>query len=376
MRFLAAACCAVALAAQLLVACSPSEEPDPVEIIRPVRAMQVPDAESLSQRVFPGTARAVQRSFLSLEVPGRLTERPVDVGDEVEKGQFLAKLDPRDFENALAAAEAAEKRSRALRDRVAEAFKVRAVSAQDLTDAEERLRAAAAEVKIRAKEFEDSELRAPHGGIVAAIYVERFDVVQAKQPILRLLDTSGIEMVIDVPEDLIGNVPYLEEISIRFAAFPDRALPAWVSEVGSEASAATRTYPVTLSMDQPDDFRIEPGMTGQARGRVALPGGAARPGAVVPRSAVAVDRETGASYVWVIDEASKQVSRREVTVGSSGDGGILVEDGLRPGEWIATAGANTLREEQRVEPVASGETGHQASLPQTRTVPAGDVTIN
>jgi RND family efflux transporter MFP subunit len=225
---------------QLLVACGPSEEPAPVEIIRPVRAMQVPDAESLSRRAFPGTARAVQRSILSLEVPGRLIERPVDVGDEVEKGQLLAKLDPRDFENALTAAEAAEKRSGALRDRVAEAYETRAVAAQDVTDAEERLRAAAAEVKIRAKELDDSQLRAPHGGIISAIYVERFDVVRAKQPVLRLLDTSVIELVIDVPEDLIGNVRYLEDVRVRFSAFPDRELPAHVSEVGSEASAATR----------------------------------------------------------------------------------------------------------------------------------------
>jgi RND family efflux transporter MFP subunit len=376
MRFVPIAYCAVALALQVLVACGRSEEQAPVEIIRPVRAIQVLDAESLSRREFTGTARAVQRSILSLEVPGRLTERPVDVGDEVEKGQLLAKLDPRDFENVLSAAKAAEKQTRALRDRVAEAHKVRAVSDQDLTDAEERLRAAVAEVKIRAKKLDDSELRAPHGGIVSATYVERFDVVQAKQPVLRLLDTSEVEMVIDIPEDLIGNVRYLEDIQVRFDAFPDQALPAHVSEVGSEASLATRTYPVTLSMNQPGDLRIEPGMTGQARGRVDLPGGTDWPGPVVPRGAVAVDRETGASYVWVIDEKSKKVSRKEVTVGSPGDGGILVEDGLRPGEWIATAGANTLREGQRVEPVASSETGHQARLPQARTVPAGEATIN
>jgi len=345
-------------------------------MIRPVRAMQVPDPESLSRRTFPGAARAVQRSILSFEVPGRLLDRPIDVGDEVEEGRLLAKLDPRDFENALTAAEAEEKRTRALRDRVAEAYKVNAVSAQAVTDAEERLRAAAAEVEIRAKDLEDSELRAPHGGIVSVIYVERFDVVQAKQSVLRLLDTSEIEMVIGIPEDLIGNVRYLKDIRVRFDAFPDRALPAKVSELGSEASVATRTYPVTLSMTQPGDLRVEPGMTGQAQGRVDLPGGIDRPGAVVPRGAVAVDRETGASYVWVIDETAKTVSRQGVTVGSAGDSGILVEHGIVPGQWIATAGANTLREGQRVEPVAPGESGQQVGLPQARTVPAGKVTIN
>ena len=35
------------------------------------------------------------------EVPGKLIERPVDVGDRVKPGQVVARLDPRDFQNAL-----------------------------------------------------------------------------------------------------------------------------------------------------------------------------------------------------------------------------------------------------------------------------------
>ena len=134
--------------AALATACG-GDEPPPPEVVRPVRAMQVPDPAPAELREFTGTARAAQRSELSFEVGGRIRERNVDVGSRVEEGELLAALDPRDFENALRAAKARAKEARATRDRVAEAHAVRAVSDQELTDAESQLQAALARLRIR-----------------------------------------------------------------------------------------------------------------------------------------------------------------------------------------------------------------------------------
>ena len=76
----------------------------------------------------------------------------------------------------------------------------------------------------------------------------------------------------------------------------------------------------------------------------------------IPVSAVFSDNDTGKSYVWVIDESTNQVSRRELKTGTFTNIGIRVLEGLKPGEWIATAGVNTLREGQRVR-VMNDRTG-------------------
>lgn len=49
-------------------------------------------------------------------MPGRLVERPVDVGTEVVAGQVVARLADRDFKNALDRAVAAQAQSWALRE--------------------------------------------------------------------------------------------------------------------------------------------------------------------------------------------------------------------------------------------------------------------
>ncbi len=202
-------------------------------------------------------------------------------------------------------------------------------------------------------------LRAPFAGTIVATYVENFEDVRPKQPILRLLDTSQVEMIVNIPESLISTVPYVEEVTVTFDALPGREIPAVIKEVGSEASETTRTYPVTLIMDQPDDFTILPGMAGRARGRPSAEMQAERGGVglEVPVSAVFSPETEDGSFVWVIDENALTVSLRKVSTGEITERGILVRDGLETGEWIATAGVHYLREGQKVRIRETGQEG-------------------
>ena len=343
-----------ALGLCMVVACA--DEAPPPEIVRPVIAMQVAQSGAFDDRWFSGRAKATREANIAFEVSGRLIERPVEVGDSAEKGQLLAKLDPRDFLNSLNQARAARTRTEAYRDRVAQAARTGAVSRQELTDAEAELQGTQAEVKIRAKALQDSELFAPFDGTVSTILVENFENVLAKQVIMRVLDTSMIEMVIDIPESAISNAPYVKSVRVRFTAFPGREFPARVVEISNEASEATRTYPVNLLMDQPEDIKILPGMAGEANATVELPGAPHDSEALEVRLSALVTDDNEASYVWVIDPETQTVSHRDVELGDTTSRGILVR-GLTRGEWVAIAGTSTLREGQKVRIVEQGRRG-------------------
>jgi multidrug efflux pump subunit AcrA (membrane-fusion protein) len=103
-------------------------------------------------------------------------------------------------------------------------------------------------------------------------------------------------------------------------------------------------------MKQPKDFKVLPGMAGKARGnreatrRIAKEAGMV--GFEIPISATFAG-EGGKTYVWVIDPETKKVSRREVNVVNLTEKGAMVS-GLKPGEWIATAGVNILVQDQQV----------------------------
>jgi len=119
-------------------------------------------------------------------------------------------------------------------------------------------------------------------------------------------------------------------------------------EIGTEASETTRTYPVTLLMDQPEGFKILPGMAGKVT--AAAPSGShGGDSVVVPASAIFSPHEDKTSYIWIIDEQTKTVSRRAVTATQLTDRGIQVTSGLKAGEWIATAEEVELEVTDRIE---------------------------
>lgn len=345
-------------AAVLLVACEKPPEVAEV-IVRPARVIRIADASEIRGRALPGRAEAVEEVNLSFDVPGTILQRPVFVGDEVTKGQVLAHLDARDYQNQLDASKAARDRARANFERVKIAATSGAVSRQDLDDARAQLEVRQAEVKIKQKAVEDTTIKAPRAGTISATYVEAFTAVQAKEAVLRLLDTSSIVMVVQVPENLISLVPNVVEASVEFDAFPGQIVSARIKEVSNEASLTTRTYPVKLIMDQPEDFKIVPGMAGKARAVLLERSDKKASGFQVPVAAVFASNEVelaGKSYVWVVDEADNTVQRREVSTGALTQFGITVWTGISAGELVVISGANSLQSGQEIRPREAGET--------------------
>jgi RND family efflux transporter MFP subunit len=331
--------------AVLLVACGP-DVPPVTDSRQPVRIAVVPDPAEVARAPLPGRAEAMDEIDLGFEVAGQMIERPVEMGDMVREGELLAQLDLRDFQAALERAEAGRKRAKVQLGRVRQAARSGAISRQEVTDAEAGYAEAEAEVGIRAKALEDATLRAPFTGVVAATYVDEFQEIRIREPILRLLDTSRIEVWVQVSEQFIPLVPHVQNISVRFDALPGREFPARVYELGNEASDQTRTFPVGLLIEQPDDHPILPGMAGEARG--TLPAGVGPGvGSLVPLSAIFSDAG-GGTYAWVIDDSGEKVSRREVKTDRLTDTGILVRDGLVPGDRIVVEGGQFLHDGSRV----------------------------
>ncbi len=335
-------------------------------------AIRIADPSDMAKRTFPGRAKATQEVNMSFRVSGPLIDFPVDVGDQVKKGDVVCRMDPRDFETVLGTAEGQLAQSQAILtraqadfNRVTNIYKQDpgAISQVSIDGARQRRDSARAKVKslqatvATAKDqYRYTWLRAPFDGVVVETYVENFETVVAKQPILRILDPSRIEFVISVPESLISFTPYVEEIKVTFDALPGIEIPATIKEVGREATQATRTYPVTLLMDQPADAEILPGMAGQAVGVARLPEQSKHVGMEIPATAVFSGSDKK-SYVWIVNETSKTLSRREVEIGSLSRFGMRVNAGLTPGEWIVIKGVNSVQEGEEVRILDASEEG-------------------
>ena len=346
----------------LVTACGP--EPEKKTVIRPVKAMRVADSSGLMERALPGRAKAGLEVNLSFRVPGPMIAFPVSVGDEVKAGDVMARIDPTDYETAVRTLEAQLARGQATAKRarndvtrnekiqkedsgaISQASIDRSREAVDAADA--TVRSLRASVKTARDQLSYTELKAPFDGMVVETYAENFETAIAKQPILRVLNPESIEFVINVPENLIGLSPYVESITVKFDALPDVDVPAKVKEIGKEASQATRTYPVTLVMAQPPGAEILPGMAGKAYIVGRPPKDHEQVSIQIPATAVFTGAEPGKSYVWIVDESSKTLSRREVELAGLSRFGTRIRAGLEPGELIVVKGVHSVSDGQQV----------------------------
>jgi RND family efflux transporter MFP subunit len=349
------------------VACGEKEVAEKDEV-RPIRAMTIADVEPFGGRWFPGQAKATQEANLSFRIHGTVDRILVDVGDEVKKGDLLARLDPRDYQVELNNAKAELSKATSgleLADseyaRVARVFEKDpgAVSKSMVDSRKAELDVAGAQVEsARAAVDKASDnikytyLKAPFDGVVAEKFVEQFEDIQATNPIIRVLDNSSIEFTVQVPETLMEHIDIIQNIGayVVFDTYPGIEVPAKINEIGKEASKTTRTYPVTLIMDQPDGFKILPGMAGKAKADKEASAIIAKEvemvGFDIPITATFSD-ENKKTFVWIVDQNTNQVNKREVTLINLTENGAMVT-GLEKGETIATAGANLLVEGQQV----------------------------
>jgi RND family efflux transporter MFP subunit len=337
--------------------CSKQEEEVVREVVRPVKLLAIEGGTTAARRTFPGRVRAAQRVDLAFQVAGPLIKLPVNEGQSVKRGQLIARILPRDFETNLAKAKAKALDAEQQYQRYRDLYIKKQVSKADFDKFKSQFDIARARQKEMEDAVDDTYLRAPFDGVIAKRYVENFEDVQAKQPIVSVQDISQVEILIDVPENVMVNLKQeanQTRAKAKFTAAPGKQYPLTLKEFSTEADSRTQTYQVTLLMAQPEDITVLPGMTANVVGTTEGSQGEIIT-ITIPAAAVFAD-ETGSSHVWVVNLETMTVHKRQVTTGNLvGTADISINSGLEPGETIAVTGVSQLRENMKISDLADQE---------------------
>jgi multidrug efflux system membrane fusion protein len=333
------------------------EEVEVKEVVRPVKLLTVEGKSAMKEIKYPGRVRANKRVDLAFQVAGPLIELPVTEGQNVKKGEIIARILPRDFETEIAKAKAKALDAEQQYQRYRDLYVKKQVSKADFDKYKSQADIASARQKETEDTLSDTYLRAPFTGVIAKRYVENFEDVQAKAPIVSIQDISEIEILVDVPESVMVTLKQGAKkiVVAEFAAAPGKQYPLTLKEYSTEADSRTQTYQVTLLMTQPEDITVLPGMTANVVGTTKAGQTEVMTTIIIPAAAVFAD-ETGTSHVWIADRDSMTVHNRQVETGSlTGAADISIISGIEPGETIAITGVTQLRENMKVSDLAKQE---------------------
>ena len=317
----------------------------------PVKLATVDRSEDGARR-FPGRVMATERSELAFRVSGQLIELPVKDGERVKKGQLLARLDPRDFQNELdrsgADVELAKKnyqRGQALAERGV-------IADSELDRLSSRYQQARSAYKLARDNLSYTRILAPYDGVVASTDQENYQFVQAREPVIHLQSSATIDVRFSVPQSFITRAAPLDQTfraEVIFPALPDRRFPAVYREHEAR-SGATQAYFVVVTLPVPEELAVLPGMSAEVRVGKDHLDQAQRPR--VPIAAVFNQDGSEGAWVWRLDPEAGTVHAENVTLGPVTGAGVEILDGLQPGDRVVSAGVHRLKEGQAVRELA------------------------
>jgi HlyD family secretion protein len=363
--------------------------------------------EAVSRRPLVATVTASGRIVpkskvdISADITGRIVAIPVKEGQKVRKGDLLLRIDPSQYEAAVARAEAtlssaqaSALQARANRDQAKRAFAraqslkqtdANLVSNEALEQAETQFKVAEAvassadhqvsQARAALRESQDqlgkTVLRAPLDGQVTRVAVEEGEVAvpgnfsRETGLLMTVSDLSVIIVKVQVDETDVVRLQLGDSADVTIDAFPDTTFSGRVTKISqsavlaASASASSTTsdravdYDVEVTLDRPPrDIRPDLSATSKIVTAtrdsalsipiIALTVREHHPISteVAPRDTIRSKKET--EGVFVVERGVAQF--RPVKVGVAGEEYLEVLDGIRAGDTIVAGPYQTIRD--------------------------------
>ena len=305
-----------------------------------------------------GIVKASTSANIAFEISGQIKELLVTVGDQVDKGQVLASLDPETSQLALQSAKGELQAAQAQLSDAQKKFEQQDklysrgyatktaydTATANVQSARSAVTIAQSAVKIAERNLSKTDLKAPFAGRVGEKTAEVFEEVAAGQTILTLNSEGEDEVEVSMPETLINFVSLGGQAEIAFPTLQGASAAGTISEIGRQAGQGN-AFPITLRLTgQPES--VLPGMSAEVTFHFEAP--ESNRGYSVPMSAVQIAAGEDGGTIFVFDQNQGVVRQRSVKVVNIRDNILQIQGEIEPGEILATAGIPFLADEMKV----------------------------
>lgn len=338
------------------------EEKKKEEALRPVSFQVVGTSDAQKIRSFSGSAKAGDEIELSFRSNGIMTTFNAKVGQQVKKGDLIAKLDNvqanlayEQSVSALTSATSAMNTARSSLDRIKSLYEIGSQSLSEYESARnsyqtalDQYESAKRNKSIQQQQINYGYIYAPKDGTIAATNGSVNENVSAGTVVAVLNAGEEINIEVGLPENVINKVDIGMEVDIDISSL-DKNYKGNVFEVSPVADTNSATYPVKVDIAIPTTD-VKPGMAASVTFNFGAGGEATDNVLIVPLKAIGEDGN--GNYVFIIqsdDEKSGVVKKQVIQVGELTPDGFKIKSGLKGGEKIATAGLQSLLDGQKVK---------------------------
>jgi len=334
----------------VMAACGNQGSQVNTELAIPVSVTDVTKGSIVQYINTTGTAMAASQVTLSTEMAGiyRLLKNPktgsqYKLGDIVEKGQVIVRLENPETQNSIAIttkklnldiSELENQKQKSL-------YEKGGVTLRELKNSEVSLANATTDYENARIQLAKMDVIAPfRGAIVDLPQITNGTRATSNTAVVTLMDYSKLLMEINLPEKTIATIKVGQEVSITNYTLPKDTLKAKINELSPVVSTETRTFKGKLLIENPD-LKLRPGMFVKADIEIAR-----RDSAIVIPKEIILSGNRGKT-IYIVEKGAAR--DRIITTGLENETMVEVVEGLKKNERVVSKGFETLRSGSKVK---------------------------
>lgn len=333
------------------VACNNQTTSESSDLAVPVSVENI-KLQSISQYITTtGTAKARSETELTTEIVGNYflqvnpkTGKKFKLGDRVEKGQAIIKLENAEYLNGLAmeSTKLNLEISQQEYEKQKSLYEKGGVTLLEMRNSEVSMITAKNNYENAEIQLAKMQVVAPFSGIIAELpyYTEGVRIASGES-VVTLVSYDQMYVEINLPEKNLSEVKVGQDVLVTSYTLTEDTLLAHVTELSPIISNETRTFAGKLQIDNPD-LKLRPGMFVKANIVTAQKDSVI----VIPRDVIMTGSR--GKYVFIVGRNSAANDRR-ITTGISNDTDIEVVEGLSANDRLIIKGFETLRDNSKVK---------------------------
>ena len=329
------------------------------DIVKSVFVIKPISKNDNQNRIFNALAKSGTHLNLSFKVQGNLNFFKFQIGDEIKKGQLLAKLDSQPYElrvsqinYALSEAKAGLQNSKSIYERTKKLYINQNASVSDIDNSRASYNASNAKVKNVKKELEYAKLQlsytklyAPNSGYISAKYVEENENVAIGTPIVLISDKLVDEVQIQVPEIFINKIQKNNKVKVVFNSISLKPFDAKISEISKYALKNEKTYLVVVKLQNTSKL-IRSGMSADVYFNFEDKTNTQE--YLIPSNSVLNDKKGYFVYLVKKENDKYFIKRKDVSISNLNKKGFEITSGLSINDLVLKAGMSEVFENMEV----------------------------
>lgn len=294
-----------------------------------------------------GNVETKQNLVLTPEIGGILKQVFIKEGDNVSKGQVLARIDDGGLAQQKAQLQIQADLAKTTFERQKRLWDEKIGSEIQYLSAKSNYEALQESVNQINQQLGKTNIRAPFSGVIDDVITEQGSVVAPGQtPLIRIVNLSDMYITTDIPESYITTITEGKNVEVAFPIL-GKTMNTKVRQTGNFINPANRTFKVEIAVPNKDKS-IKPNLTA----RLKINDYTSEKAILIPQGIIS-ENANGDQYIYILETKDNNTSAKQViiTTGKTQGDSIEVLSGLSAGDKIINEGARSVKNGQTVRVV-------------------------